>query len=1071
MPRPGKIRFYSLRSWNRWVVQVLAIAALYCLAGRLATLLNPTPVSAVPIWPASGIALAALLVSGYRPWPGILLGSFLFNMWGAPDAGPVSTHPNSALLPLSIGAGASVEALVGTFLIRRFGRAPAWFLDAGGTVKFLIFASISCVIGATWGTGSLLAAELIQWGDFWFSWCAWFVGDSIGIVTLTPLILIWAVRHPALSRRRQLAIAVPLSVAFCAIGIFFAYTATWERDRIKLVFERRTDRLTHQVQEQMQAYTDVLRSVEAFYSSSPKVTRQDFGEFTSRWLARYSGIGALSWIPRVVGSEREPYEQRAQADGIRNFQIIERSPDGRMAPAGGRAEYFPAYFVESAAGHRRALGYDLGSDPIRREALDRARDSGLPTASDPLTLIGQPQTEPSFVVLIPVYKRGLPHDTVEQRRKNLEGYVSGAFQTRSILASLQTGSDRNLITVRFTDAGKASIKAETDDASLNANGPRFAPVSFNEKGDALIRIVPFELAGRRWVVEFVSAKEYIIAQRRWQGWTALGGGLFFASLLTASLLILTGHAARLQLVNAELGSEMRERESAEHALRHSNALNSAILEAALGAIITMDHNGNIVEFNPAAERTFGYTREEAIGKPVTDLITSAELIGDYDRKLPDLIATRLLGRRLEMAAMRKDGSEFPIELAVTRIHLDGPPLFTGYLRDITQRKRAHEGLNTLAAIVQSSDDAIFSTLDGTITSWNRGAEMIYGYSASEIVGRSVAILFPRGRENELAEILAKLRRGENVSNYETVRVRKDGTELPLALTISPTRDAQGNVIGGATIARDISAQKRAEAELNQLRDALAHVTRVSTMGELSGSLAHEINQPLAAILSNAQAGQRFLAAGHVDVRELAEILDEIVEDNCRAVDVIRKMRALVKREKLDFATLDLKALIADVILLLHGNCVMRNVRVVTEFEDQLPQGYGDKVQLQQVIMNLLLNAFDAMKDVPEAERVAIVRVEDGAANLLTVSVSDRGSGIPADKLEEIFQSFYTTKAEGLGLGLSISRSIIAAHGGCLTVEPNKGRGVTFYFTVPIAQREELAEMKGAAENCRVHAGA
>jgi two-component system sensor kinase FixL len=267
----------------------------------------------------------------------------------------------------------------------------------------------------------------------------------------------------------------------------------------------------------------------------------------------------------------------------------------------------------------------------------------------------------------------------------------------------------------------------------------------------------------------------------------------------------------------------------------------------------------------------------------------------------------------------------------------------------------------------------------------------------------------------------------------------------------PRFESDDTFLGYIGTAIDITERKRTESELRRQRDELAHVNRVSTMGELSASLAHELNQPLTAILSNAQAAQRFLAAQPVAIEELREILDDIVHDDSRASEVIQRMRALVKKEELAFGPLDLASVISDVAALVHSDAILNGVRIVLELNPGLPPARGDKVQLQQVVLNLLLNAFDAMKDCPVIEREVKVQAEMTGADSVRVMVRDRGTGLSGDKLDKIFRPFYTTKRDGLGMGLTISRSIIEAHGGRLWVENNPDRGATFYCTLPVSE--------------------
>jgi len=282
------------------------------------------------------------------------------------------------------------------------------------------------------------------------------------------------------------------------------------------------------------------------------------------------------------------------------------------------------------------------------------------------------------------------------------------------------------------------------------------------------------------------------------------------------------------------------------------------------------------------------------------------------------------------------------------------------------------------------------------------------------------------------------------------RVRaRDGSYRYFHVQAVPVVAPDSRVHEWVGAAVDITERKEAALAAQRHLNQLAHVARVTTMGELAASLAHELNQPLTAILSNAQAAQRFLAANPADLGEVRDILRDIVQDNSRAGEVIRRLRELAKKGDLEVAVLDLPALVRDIVLLLHSDAVLHNVNIVVEIDPGAPQIQGDKVQLQQVILNLLLNAFQAMKDCPVNERQVTIRTELGDNHMAMIAVHDRGVGLGGDQLEKIFQPFYTTKSDGLGMGLTISRSIIEAHGGRLWTENNADRGATFYFTVPV----------------------
>lgn len=255
---------------------------------------------------------------------------------------------------------------------------------------------------------------------------------------------------------------------------------------------------------------------------------------------------------------------------------------------------------------------------------------------------------------------------------------------------------------------------------------------------------------------------------------------------------------------------------------------------------------------------------------------------------------------------------------------------------------------------------------------------------------------------------------------------------------------------GLIIALVLQSRRRRRAELDaqRRREELTHMTRVATMGELTASLAHEINQPLAAILSNAQAAQRLLDAGGVDAAEMKDILADIASDDQRAGEVIRRMRALLRKGESSPSDVDVNEMVGEVVGLVRGEMILQDVSLVLELDSEPQLVHGDRVQLQQVLLNLMVNALDAMKEASGGNRRLVVRTEAAEPRSVRVSVQDGGVGVPSDRLEQVFEPFVTTKPHGMGLGLAICRSIIQAHGGRIGSTNNADRGATFWFTLP-----------------------
>ena len=263
---------------------------------------------------------------------------------------------------------------------------------------------------------------------------------------------------------------------------------------------------------------------------------------------------------------------------------------------------------------------------------------------------------------------------------------------------------------------------------------------------------------------------------------------------------------------------------------------------------------------------------------------------------------------------------------------------------------------------------------------------------------------------------------------------------------------------GATF--DFTVRKQTELEVQQQRGELAHLSRVTMLGELSGSLAHELNQPLTAILSNAQAAQRFLAHDNADLNEVRDILKDIVDEDKRAGEVIRRLRLLLKKGEVQHQSFDLNEVVREVLKLVRSDLVNQGVAVQADLAPALPEVNADRVQLQQVLLNLVMNACDAMTGGPAGDRKLIIRTELAAGEGIRVSVADRGVGLAPDNLEKVFEPFFTTKVQGMGMGLSVCRTIITAHGGKLWAANNPERGATFHFTLPATREGSEGEGRG-----------
>lgn len=369
-------------------------------------------------------------------------------------------------------------------------------------------------------------------------------------------------------------------------------------------------------------------------------------------------------------------------------------------------------------------------------------------------------------------------------------------------------------------------------------------------------------------------------------------------------------------------------------------------------------------------------------------------------------------------------------------------LIAGLFVQLRRRQRAEAGLRQAEAALRLAVDALpvailMMNQRGAVVFANPPAEKLLGYGEGELAGRSADELVPE-----------RLRAGQrsaffSASRQELAVRRKDGSEVPVEIVVNPIQSSARPLVLAAMV--DLSARQ----ELQRKQQELEHITRVATMGEIAASLAHELSQPLAAILSNAQAGLRFLKSGHADTEEIRAILQDVADDDKRAGEVVDALRSMLRRGKTESARLDAAAVVREVLALLHSELIAQQVEVAARLEPGCLI-LANKTQMEQVLLNLVMNAVEAMRSQPAGERW--LQIEAGCdGRTVRISVRDSGIGIPAEHRGKVFDPFWTTKTAGMGMGLAICRSIVKGCGGDIEVEPNRnGDGVTFTVTLPFA---------------------
>ena len=651
----------------------------------------------------------------------------------------------------------------------------------------------------------------------------------------------------------------------------------------------------------------------------------------------------------------------------------------------------------------------------------------------------------------------------------------------------------NLVSVRLTDpAGEAPVEivriaeprgpmpsaheiCEALSQCFRNESRRWPPLLRNLMGEGDVSIVPLPLGLQGELGVIVAAAERTDFPRQTEALllsvaaNQASIGLQEARLLSHQKRVaseldqrVVQRTAELAAVNDELKKELAERRlveerlgQEERELKRSEVRKAAIVDAALDCIVTIDHEGCITEFNPAAEQAFGYRRDEVLGKHLADVIIPPSLREKHRQGFAHYLATgeaRVLGKRIEMTAVRADGSEFPVELAITRIPLEGPPSFTGYLRDITERKRAEQELRRSEAFLA---EAQHLSRIGSF-SWRVPTDEI---TWSEQLYR----IFQIDQDAQVTfELIGTRIHPEDLSVFQEhiERSRRDSSDLRLEFRLQMPDGAvkyvhvvahirgdhgQQEYIGAV---QDVTERRSSEEALSKARSELSRVARVTSLGVLTASIAHEVNQPLSGIVTNASTCLRMLAADPPNVEGARETARRTIRDGNRASEVISRLRSLYGKKDPTIESVDLNEAAREVLALSSSELQRNRVIVQQELADDLPRVAGDRVQLQQVILNLLRNASEAMSAVDGRSRQLVIRTEADEDGHVRLTVKDAGVGFTPQAADRLFESFYTTKNDGMGIGLSVSRSIIESHHGRLWATPNTGPGATFSFFIP-----------------------
>jgi PAS domain S-box-containing protein len=811
------------------------LAAAYFGAAKVGLSMAFVAEQVTAVWPPTGIALAALLLFGSRAWPGITLGAFLAN---ATANAPLGTAAGIAL-------GNTLEALLGAWLLRclvGFDKALERAQDVLGLV--VLAAAVSTMVSATIGVTSLCLGGVKPWTAYPTLWSVWWLGDAMGDLVVAPLLLSWAGWHRIAPRPRQVAEAGALLLGLMAVSLLvfagpaarfpfhpLAYTvfpfAIWAALR----------------------FGQPAATLMTFVASSMAIwgTVRGYGPFAASTtheslilVQLFMGVVAVTTLMLgAVTIERERAKEAARQSRDELQLTLEAARVGTWNWDQHSGKVCWSDNLEAI--HGLAPGTFGGTFKAFLECVHREdRDKVLQAIIQSQLGVGK-DYEVEYRSVGPdgslrwMGGRGRMVYDDAGRPLGLHGTCSDITPRKQAEESLR--HSYNLL--------RAVIEGTSDAVFVKDRQGRYLMI--NTAGARFLGKTVAEVLGKQDTELFSAetARAIVEGDRRIM---ASGEVQTFEDVGTAAGVTRTYLSTKGPYRDAQgnirgvigISRDISERKRAEECFR-------LVVESTPSGMLMINGEGRIVLVNAQTEKMFDYCRGELLGQPV-ELLVPDRIRGEHPAYRAGFFAnptTRAMGGGRELYGRRRDGSEFPVEIGLTPIEMAEGLFVLSAIVDITERKRAEETRARLAAIVESSEDAIFSKdLDGIILTWNRGAERMYGYSAAEVVGRPFSLLVPPEHGGEVSAILEQLRRGERLENYETVRLRKDGTRIEVSLNISPMADAAGRITGASAISREITVRKRSERRLAAAHAVTSALARSTSLAEAVASVLRTVGETL-----------------------------------------------------------------------------------------------------------------------------------------------------------------------------------------------------------------------------------
>ncbi|WP_018233458.1 PAS domain S-box protein [Thioalkalivibrio thiocyanodenitrificans] len=1042
-----------------YLTLVLLVAIGYLATALAGGLLALPPGYASPMWPAAGVALAALLMGGLRCWPGVLLGAFVYTLW-------LDVSVEGALLAAAMAIAATLQALAGALLGRGYLNRRIPLARQRDVLRFLLLAGpLASILGATLGTAALFAfGNTQQPVSLPTQWLVMWSGSSIGAVLFAPLVLLAWPRMQRIWKDSTWRVGLPLAATAALLALGQMGLEHLENARERAALEDYKDEMYRTGLLPVAAAFEVLTSVERFFLSSEEVTRREFTTFNS-FLVRRPGIVGIDWAPRVPRERLREFEAMVRAEGLEDYRVFEPDGEDRLGPPASRSEYFPVLFSEPHTVNEAILGLDHGFEGARRVAMEAAlgRDHGATIAAVPLL-----RTEGHVILTFrPVYRQGFDpvNAAVAARREALEGFVVGVFDLDVIFRPLVRAAELHGLGIRVTDITPGetpTIMADTLPPGVEPGWVRDVEVTERR---FRAEIQPLSAAGLHGVT--AGSQFYYL-------FSLLAGFLVsFAALAAAGRNAAT--EAEVTSRTLDLDRELMARRAAESALRASETDLHTTLNSIGDAVLATDTLGHVTRMNPVAEELTGWSLEEARGRPVDKVFV---IINERTRKPAEIPVERVLrtekvqGLANHTVLVARDGTERAVADSAAPITDDDGKVRGVVLvfRDVSRAREAELALESkereLHAILDNLLECVITIdTEGIIKSANPALTRLFGYRVAEVLGKNISLLMPEPDRSRHGEYLARyLRTGERRtlgSTREVTGLHKEGRTLPMELTTNEFRVQDELRFIGAL--RDISERRRFIDELSRAQMDAEQANRAKSA--FLATMSHEIRTPMNGIVGMVDVLEHSRLTPHQ-----AELVKTVRES---AASLLTLIDDILDFSKIEAGRLEIEHSPVCIPDLVEGLCnsmvsvaMRQGVDLRLFVSPEIPERVlSDDTRIRQMLYNLIGNAIKFSSGRAERRGLVSVRVEAAQADPLRIAfrIRDNGIGMDEKTQKNLFKPF--TQAEisttrrfgGTGLGLAIVKRLVDTMNGEISVTSAPDEGSAFTVTLPMEPAPEQPE--------------